>query len=141
MPPGIQYIAVSQTSDPTGAWTILSLDVTNDGGPFAACPCFGDQPLIGADANGFYISDNAYSFATFGFAGANMYAMSKGALESASSVTAYRFGPLTAAGYPFAFSIQPASTAPGAGNAANTEYFVSSLDSPTPSTIAWSSGH
>jgi hypothetical protein len=124
------YIAVSQTSDPTGNWTILNLDVTNDGGAFAACPCFGDQPLIGADANGFYISTNAFSLATLSFSGANMYALSKSALESASAgaITAIRFANLTEAGAPFAFSVQPATVPPGGTFASNTEYFVSSLD-------------
>ncbi len=124
------YIAVSQTADPTGNWTILTLDITNDGGAFAACPCFGDQPLMGADANGFYVSTNAFSLSTFGFSGANIYAMSKTALEAASAgaITAIRFGNLTEAGVPFAFSIQPATVPPGGAFAPDTEYFVSALD-------------
>jgi hypothetical protein len=124
------YIAVSQTPDPTGNWTILTLDVTNDGGSFAACPCFGDQPLIGADANGFFISTNGFSLATLSFSGANIYALSKTALETASagSVTAVRFSNLTEAGMPFAFSVQPATVPPGGAFATNTEYFLSALD-------------
>jgi hypothetical protein len=124
------YIAVSQTADPTGNWTILTLDVTNDGGPFAACPCFGDQPLIGADANGIYISTNGFSLSTFSFSGANIYAFSKAALETASAgaITAVRFSNLTEAGLPFAFTIQPATVPPGGSFATNTEYFVSALD-------------
>src|SRR5207253_7809179 len=112
--PSTLYVAVSQTSDPTAAWTVLALDVTNDGGPFSPCPCFGDQPLLGADAHGFYISTNAFNIATRSFAGGNMYAMSKAVLESATSgpITAVRFGNLTEAEAPFAFSIQPATTAP-----------------------------
>ena len=130
IPPVNVYIAVSQTSDPTGNWTILTLDVTNDGGPFAACPCFGDQPLIGADANGFYVSTNAFSLSTFSFSGANVYAFSKTALETASAgaITAVRFSNLTEAGMPFAFSIQPATVPPGGSFATNTEYFLSALD-------------
>jgi len=130
IPPVNVYIAVSQTNDPTGNWTILTLDVTNDGGPFAACPCFGDQPLIGADANGFYVSTNAFSLSTFNFSGANIYAFSKTALEAASAgaITGVRFSNLTEAGMPFAFSIQPATVPPGGSFATNTEYFVSALD-------------
>ncbi len=129
-PPSVIYIAVSQTSDPTQGWNILALDVTNDGGAFASCPCFGDQPLLGADANGFYVSTNAFSLSTFNFSGANIYAMSKTALEAAASgpITAVRFGDLQEAGMPFAFSIQPATTPPGGSFAANAEYFVSALD-------------
>lgn len=130
IPPVNVYFAVSQTNDPTGNWTILTLDVTNDGGPFAACPCFGDQPLIGADANGFYVSTNAFSLSTFSFSGANIYAFSKTALEAASAgaITGVRFSNLTEAGMPFAFSIQPATVPPGGSFATNTEYFVSALD-------------
>lgn len=142
VPPAVQYIAVSQTSDPAGLWTILALDVTDDGGPFSPCPCFGDQPLIGADANGFYISDNAYNIVARSFAGANMYAMSKAALELATpgNVTAMRFGPLTEAGFPFAFSVQPATTAPGADNPAAPSFSSVRLISPAPWTTAWLSG-
>ena len=130
IPPVNIYIAVSQTNDPTGNWTILNLDVTNDGGAFAACPCFGDQPLIGADANGFYVSTNAFSLSTFSFSGPNIYAFSKAALEAASAgpVTGVRFSNLTEAGMPFAFSIQPATVPPGGSFATNTEYFLSALD-------------
>jgi len=47
------FIAVSQTSDPTGAWSVFSLNTTDDGNhnspSHPGCPCVGDQPLIGAD--------------------------------------------------------------------------------------------
>src|ERR1700682_1499706 len=62
-------IAVSQTGDPTGSFLIYDIDVTNDGSDFipggADCPCLGDQPLIGADANGFYVSTNAFGFFSY----------------------------------------------------------------------------
>src|SRR2546428_98255 len=57
--------------------------------------------------------------------------MSKTALESASAgaaPTVIRLSDLTEAGLPFAFTVQPASTAPGGTHATNTEYFVSALD-------------
>jgi hypothetical protein len=58
-------IAVSKTSNPMKDWYVYRFDVNDDGlmgTPFhATCPCFGDQPLIGADANGFYMSTNEYS--------------------------------------------------------------------------------
>ncbi len=123
------FIAV--THDPTSAWTVLSNDTTNDGGQFGSCPCFGDQPLIGADANGFYISTNAFSISTQGFRGAQIYAIPKGALAAGSITTVVRFNQLTEADVPFAFSIQPASTPPGGAFASansGTEYFVSALD-------------
>ncbi|MCX6631302.1 MAG: hypothetical protein NTW28_27130 [Candidatus Solibacter sp.] len=61
-------IAVSQTPDPTGVWNIYRIDTTNDGTngtpSHPNCPCLGDQPLIGADANGFYISTNEFPWFT-----------------------------------------------------------------------------
>jgi hypothetical protein len=85
------FIAVSKTSDPTGAWYNLRIDATDDGlngtpnhGPFSdgsgGCPCIGDQPLIGADHYGFYISTNEFSNADDSFMGVQLYAMSKWSL-------------------------------------------------------------
>ena len=83
--------AVSQTSDPTGAWTIYKLDVTNDGtntGGVNPGPYLGDYPHIGADANGFYITTNAYPWTGSGFAGAQIYALSKAQMAAgAATVT------------------------------------------------------
>jgi hypothetical protein len=122
---------IAVTHDPTGTWTVLSNDTTNDGGQFGTCPCFGDQPLIGADANGFYVSTNAFDLATQNFRGAQLYAIPKSALAAGSIATVVHFNQLTEADAPFAFSIQPASVPPGGSfvTANNgTEYFVSALD-------------
>src|SRR5207247_11260361 len=58
-------LAVSQTGTPAGMWNVYELFTSNDGSNgtpiHSGCPCFGDQPLIGADANGFYISTNEFS--------------------------------------------------------------------------------
>jgi hypothetical protein len=84
-------IAVSQTSDPTGKWTIYRVDVTNDGtntGGVNPGPYLGDYPHIGADANGFYITTNAYPWCCNGFSGAQIYAFSKVQLAAnAANVT------------------------------------------------------
>src|SRR5947207_7098569 len=66
-------LAVSQTSNPTGSWNIYRIDVTNDGtdtGGANPGPFLGDYPHIGADANGFYITTNAYPWCCNGFSGA-----------------------------------------------------------------------
>ena len=79
-------IAVSQTSNPTGGWNIYRLDVTNDGtntGGVNPGPYLGDYPHIGADANGFYVTTNAYPWCCNGFAGAQIYALSKAQLARA----------------------------------------------------------
>ncbi|MEP6592466.1 MAG: hypothetical protein ABJC51_02170, partial [Acidobacteriota bacterium] len=60
-------IAVSQTSSPRGTWRIYVLDTTNGDGSspnHPGCPCFGDQPLLGADADGLYISTNEFPIFT-----------------------------------------------------------------------------
>jgi hypothetical protein len=126
------YIAVSQTDDPTGSWNIFSLDITNDGdSSLGSCPCYGDQPLLGADQFGIYLNTNAFSL-TDGFRGTQLYAISKSALESGTppTVTAVRFHDLTQAeGY--AYSVQPAIVpADGSFDTDNggTEFFVSALD-------------
>ena len=36
-------LAVSQSSDPTGSFSLYAIETINDGF-FGVCPCFGDQP-------------------------------------------------------------------------------------------------
>ena len=51
-------------------------------------PYLGDYPHIGADANGFYITTNAYPWCANGFVGAQIYAFSKAQLAAgAATVT------------------------------------------------------
>ena len=81
-------IAVSQTSNPTGAWNIYRVDVTHDGtntGGENPGPYLGDYPHIGADANGFYITTNAYPWCCNGFSGAQLYAFSKAQLAAGAA--------------------------------------------------------
>jgi hypothetical protein len=82
-------IAVSQTSNPTGSWNIYRVDVTNDGSNIGGTnpgPYLGDYPHIGADANGFYITTNAYPWCCNGFSGAQVYAFSKAQLAAGAAV-------------------------------------------------------
>lgn len=123
-------IAVSASGDPTGAFLVYGLDVTNDGSDFfpGDCPCLGDQPLIGADANGFYISTNAFGF--FSYQGAQVYAISKSALAAgAKTVPVVHFDQLSylLPDIEFSFSIQPAFSPPGAKPEAGTEYLAQSM--------------
>lgn len=137
-------IAVSQTSDPTGTWRTFAIDTTNDGTDgtpsHTNCPCFGDQPLIGANADGFFITTNEFPLFVNGFNGAQVYAISKRGLVQAASNPGSAFTSkvvlidASQALVPFgglSFSIQP-STQPfgiplGLENN-GTEYFLSSLD-------------
>ena len=148
-------IATSTSGDPTAAWRTFRLNVTGDGNPPPGgrpCPCFGDQPLIGADHFGFYVSTNAFRiFSPQFFRGPQLYAMSKWALAAGTTPAVVHIGGLrfsvpdgTAA------SIQPA-TMPGSGSdfdqgdldeneGGGTEYFVSSqllLDGPRNHIAVW----
>jgi hypothetical protein len=133
-------IAVSQTSNPTGLWNIYRVDVTNDGSPGntgGPCPCLGDYPHIGADANGFYITTNAYPWGPGAFDGAQIYAFSKAQLAAgAASVTMQHFDTtgMVNATSPVAqiepgFTVWPAQS-PGASSFetsnGGTEYLLSS---------------
>jgi hypothetical protein len=129
-----ELIAVSKTSDPTGEWFQYSIDVTDDGTngtpSHDGCPCLGDQPLIGADATGFYISTNEFSIKGPEFNGTQLYAMSKAALAAGTLPTVVHIDSLTQAEGP-AYTMQPTTTPPGGSYATangGTEYFLSALD-------------
>jgi len=132
--------AVSQTSDPTGLWTIYRVDVTNDGtntGGVNPGPYLGDYPHIGADANGYYITTNAYPWTANGFAGAQIYAFSKAQMAAgAANVTMVHFDtsgtvnvPSDAGATQPGFTVWPAYS-PGTNSfnpdAGGTEYLLSS---------------
>src|SRR5690348_11510572 len=134
-----ELIAVSQTSDPTGNYGLFSFDTTNDGiGGTPSepnCPCFGDQPRIGADAHGFYISTDSYPIhGVFNSNGGELYAMSKQGLAAAAvtggsppSLVAIHVGAVTIDGYP-ANALQPTETPEGGSYAPNREYFLNTPD-------------
>jgi len=81
-------LAVSTSGDPTGTWNIYRLDVTGDGtntGGVNPGPYLGDYPHIGADANGIYLTTNAYPWHANGFSGAQIYAFSKAQLAAGAA--------------------------------------------------------
>jgi hypothetical protein len=132
-------LAVSKTADPTGGWNIYKIDVTSDGtntGGVNPGPYLGDYPHIGADAYGFYITTNAYPWCCNGFAGAQIYALSKGQLAAgAANVTMVHLdtsGMVNAASDAGAtqpgFTVWPAQSPGAQFNSDNggTEYFMSS---------------
>jgi len=137
-------IAVSNTSNPTGAWTIYRVPVQDDGTdgtPDHGCalnndgtghgPCLGDYPHIGADANGFYVTTNEYAFfPNFVYMGAQIYAFSKAALASgAASVAMTQLDTRHSGvgGHP-GFTVWPATSSPNqfVSDNGGTEYFMSS---------------
>jgi hypothetical protein len=138
-------IAVSNGSAPTTSssdWKIFQLNTTDDGSPSndgsgntmpsqPGCPCFGDQPLLGADKYGIYITTNEFSILGPEFNGAQLYAISKSALFSGTlKYQAFHGAPIHLA-EGTAYSVQPATSPTSAGwNTANggTEYLLSALD-------------
>lgn len=132
LPHSAVLLAVSQSADPSGLWYQYSIDTTNATGTpgHAGCPCLGDQPLIGADANGFYITTNEFPLFVGGFNGAQVYAMSKAKLVAGTPPMVVAFDGLPLAEGP-AYTLQPAITAQGGAHASlnnGTEYFLSALD-------------
>lgn len=123
------WMAVSQTNNATGVYNVYEINTTN--ASHAGCPCVADYPLLGADHYGFYISANEFrvSGTTITSLDATIYAISKADLGSGkASPMTYQFYLSNANGY--AFSIQPATTPPGASYfvaSGGVEYFVSSL--------------
>ncbi len=119
-----QEIAVSKTSDPTKMWTEYSIDTTDNRQPSSAgCPCFGDQPLLGIDANNIYISTNEFSINGPQYNGAQIYAINKAQLVAGGSVYWAHWANLHIGGT-LAASVQPALT----NGSAAAEYFLNSLD-------------
>lgn len=130
-----ELIAVSNSGDPTGSFTTFAINATDPGG--AGCPCFGDYPMIGLDANGFYLTTNEFSIYKPDYNGVQLYAISKAGLEAATtgapSPTVVHFGSLAS---PFpaetvgeTYHLSPALT-PGTNSyatvAKGTEYFTMS---------------
>jgi hypothetical protein len=129
-------LAVSQTSDPRGSYILYSIDTSDDGlggtpanpGCSTAEPCFGDQPLLGADANGIYITTNEFSLFADTFNGAEVYAISKSALEAGTATSLVHIGDLPLAEGP-SYSLQPASSPDlSEEEGSGVEYFLSALD-------------
>jgi hypothetical protein len=136
-------LAVSDTSDPTGTWTIYTLPVQNngtDGTPDHHCAggfCLGDYPHMGADAHGIFLTTNEFSFFGPGFYGAQIYALSKADLVTGSPVngtafntsdTQYLFDLTGNGDLAPGFTVWPAISPNGiyAGGQGGTEYFLSS---------------
>lgn len=134
--PSFVDVAVSNNGDATKGWTIYQLDTSSIGlADHDGCPCFGDYPHIGTDANGFYVSTNEYSTLGSAYNGANIYAFGKDALvastgsSSPQALMGVMFGtkgadPYGAVTYD-GFTLAPALSS-GTDYADNTMYFLSS---------------
>jgi len=133
-------VAVSNTADPTGTWTIYSVPAQNDGTegtPNHGCtldgvapgPCFQDYPHIGADANGVYITTNEYDLFGPSFNAAQIFAFSKAQLAAhPASINVTLVENLDLAGSP-GFTVWPATSPAGQYSTERngTEYFLSTI--------------
>jgi hypothetical protein len=135
-------IAVSDTGDPTGSWTIFKIPVQNDGTdgtPDHGCffishgvhvhdQCLGDYPHIGADANGVYLTTNEFTFFGGGFFGAQIYAIGNNLLTSGSGGSVVLFDTLGAGPDGAGFTVWPAQTPGDQFDSDNggTEFLLSS---------------
>ncbi len=117
-------VLASEGSDPLGPYNLYEIDATDPSG--ADCPCFGDQPLLGADANGLYVTTSEYSIAGDGFNGAQIYALDKRALAAGDAASVVHFD----TGTTRTGTVQPAIAPSGRYETAQggTEYFVSSFE-------------
>ena len=132
-------VAVSQTNDPTGTWDVYAIDTTDISNANCAGPCFGDQPLLGTDANGIYVSTNEFSIFANYFGGPVVYATGWPAPGAASLPNASAFGaggtfPLASNG-DVAYSLQPAVDPRGVGSSGDVankgvEWFLATNDNP-----------
>ena len=142
--PGLILLATSKTGTATtnpADWNFLTIDVTNDGRSgeqsHPGCPCFGDQPLLGTDANGVYFTTNEFpiDINTPGFNGAQIYAIQKSALLAGTTPNIQRIegAPIASTGYGngIPYSLQP-TTSPSIADYVSadngTEYLVGALE-------------
>ena len=143
VPPFTVRIATSKTSTPTTSpsdWYFTTIDVTNDGTngtpSHPGCPCLGDQPLLGADANGVYVTTNEFPFFTGGFNGAQIYALQKSALVAGATPNIQRIegAPIASTDYGadgIPYSLQPAispSASDFVSGSGGTEYLLGALE-------------
>jgi hypothetical protein len=149
---GTSFVDLAVTKGTTAStdpadWYLYQIDVANSGkkdttsqgsggnlASHAGCPCLGDQPLIGADANGFFITTNEFSIEGPQFNGAQIYALDKDALTT-GTLKVQRIETDGPAGLPLAegtaYSVQPATSpvaAEWSSEANGTEYALSALD-------------
>ena len=133
-------VAVSNTGDPTGAWTIYRIPAQNDGTdgtPNHGCtidgvtpgPCFQDYPHIGADKYGVYITTNEYDLFGPKYNAAQIYAFSKKQLAAhGAAIDVTLIENLVVDGSP-GWTVWPATSPAGqyANERNGTEYLLSTI--------------
>ena len=117
-------VAVSNSGDPTGSWTVYYIPAQNDGAdgtPNHGCtldgvtpgPCFQDYPHIGGDKYGIYITTNEYDLFGPSYNAAQIFAFSKAQLAAhPASINVTLVENLNVDGSP-GFTVWPATSPAG----------------------------
>src|SRR6266568_1308445 len=146
-------LAVSNSSNPTGTWTVFRIAVQDDGTqgtPDHGCSaghdtattlptnpqaCIGEYPHMGSNGDGIFLTTNEYSLFGVEFHGAQVYALSKSQLVSGGPANMTQFDTHGLDTFGFARngftlwpSVTPTANGYGGGDSSNggTEYFLSS---------------
>jgi hypothetical protein len=99
------FLAVSQTSDPTGAWSVYTLEANSDGTLY-------DQPMTGVSGDKVVVSWDDFSYGAF--VGQETWVLQKSQLIAGEAVAGVDFGPDASR-----FRLVPAL-----GSGTNTAYLV-----------------
>jgi hypothetical protein len=114
----IYWEAVSQTNNPNGKWNVYAFNMQISSGKGACATCAADYTEFGFDQSAIYYSANMFNQQGTAYVYAETFSVSKSAMESGSSVTAYGFYGLQANGV-YVDTVQPvenqAKTGPGVG--------------------------
>jgi hypothetical protein len=125
LPPGVQFLAVSRTSNALGSYTIFAIPMGQGFINPSDCPCVGDFDMIGADGSGFYLDVN--EFGQTSYHGADLFAVSKSLLISAAKggqVPSVFLYTVPTSADPFGgFRLAPSVVTQGSA-APNDEYFT-----------------
>jgi hypothetical protein len=119
-PQGSWFIVAStNTNDPTGTWTLYSLNAMTTVGTAA----WADYPTVGFDSQAIYISSNQFGFVG-GFQFSRVRILNKAQIYASAAVSWTDYNSLTNNDGSVAFTIQPCAHFHGGGN--GVAYFVNS---------------
>jgi hypothetical protein len=107
-------LAVSDTSDPNGAWQFTEIDATVN---VDGIDCSTQSPMIATDAQAVYISGDLYSFAFDSSEGSRLWIIDKNSLLTAATPDVWVYDAATESGLGPAAALAPAQmfgTVPGA---------------------------